>query len=201
VNRRRLGSLLAPAALVALLGVAAPASGAPAAADDIRDIHGPVAPPRRPSPWWAVGAGAVLATAAVGGALWSRRGRRLAPPDVRALRALADQRALVGEDARGFAVAVSETVRAYLEEAFAVHAPRLTTDELLARLVADRSGPLAPVQFELTEFLRQCDLAKFAGAALSPARMNAMLDSAEALVRATAAPPVPAPAPAAGVAR
>jgi hypothetical protein len=178
--------------LSAFMGVAAPARAAVPAADDIRDIHGPIVVSAARPAWWAVGAGTAVVLAAAGVEIWSRRGRRLLPPDVRALQALAQQRTLAAGHPRAFAIAASETVRAYLEEAFSIHAPRRTTDELLADLVRDRQGPLAAHQFELTEFLRQCDLAKFAGAALPPARMTAMLDSAEALVRATAASPPPA---------
>jgi hypothetical protein len=194
--------LVAVASLAVLLGWSAADAAlvrASVPADDIRDIHGPIVLKTRRPTWWAVGSGTVVIAAAAGAAAWSRRGQRRLPPGLRALRVLARQRALAAGHPRAFAIAVSETVRAYLEEAFAIQAPRRTTEELLADLVRDRSGPLAAHQFELTEFLRQCDLAKFAGAALSAARMNAMLDSAEALVRATAVPPHSA-APLAGVA-
>jgi hypothetical protein len=181
-----------------------PARAAVRPADDIRDIHGPIVLASRRPVWWAVAGGAAVVAAAAAVAAWSTRARPRLPADLRALQALARQRALVSGHPRQFAIAVSETIRAYLEEAFAIHAPRRTTEELLADLVRDRSGPLAAHQFELTEFLRQCDLAKFAGAALSAERMNAMLDSAEALVRATAAGPASPPAaaaPLAGVVR
>jgi hypothetical protein len=159
--------------------------------EDIRDIHGPIAIPRATPAWWYVaGAGAVAALAGTLVAA-SRRKRRPLPPYVRALQALARQRALAGGNARDFSVAVSETLRGYLEEAFSIRAPRRTTDELLADLMRDRS-PISAHRAELAEFLRHCDLAKFAGWSLSPAQMTAMLTSAEALVRATAAP---APAP------
>ncbi|HVT08523.1 MAG TPA: hypothetical protein VHO67_13775 [Polyangia bacterium] len=194
---RLLVGLLAAAPLAMVLGFA-PARGATPVAGDIRDIHGPIARPSEHPRWWAVGAGAAVAVTAAGVALWPRRRRRRLPPDVRALHALARQRALLAGHPRDFAIAVSETVRAYLEEAFGVHAPRRTTEELLADLIRQK-GPLTAYQFELTEFLRQCDLAKFAGAALSQARMVAMLDSAEALVKATAAP-VAAPSPVAPLA-
>ncbi len=192
-------TLFLGAVLGSLLAAGAPVRAAVPITADIHDIHGPVVTNARRPNWWAVGAGTVLVAAAVGAGLWSRRTRRRLPAHVRALRALAHQRTLAGGDPRAFAIAVSETVRSYLEEAFAIHAPRRTTEELLADLVRDRSGPLAAHQYELTEFLRQCDLAKFAGAALSPSRMNAMLESAEALVRATVAP-APAAAPLTGVA-
>jgi hypothetical protein len=200
MRQRLMMVVLAAAPLAVCLTSASPAAAATPSADDIRDIHGPIARGSSHPRWWAIGAGTAVVVAAVATGVGAGRLRRNAPPDVRALRALAHQRALAGGHPRDFAVAVSQTVRAYLEEAFAIHAPRRTTEELLADLVFDRSGPLATHQFELTEFLRQCDLAKFAGAALSAARMNAMVDSAEALVRATAAPVQPDAVPAAGVA-
>lgn len=198
---RFVAGLVAIAPLLIVVGVTAPARAAMSPTDDIRDIHGPIARPVARPRWWAVAAGSTVVAAAAGTALWpSRRKGRLSPAQ-RALHALAHQRAISSRHPRDFAISVSETVRAYLEEAFAIHAPRRTTEELLADLIR-QEGPLAAHQFELTEFLRQCDLAKFAGAVLSQARMNAMLDSAEALVKATAAPVVPRPsaAPLAGVA-
>ncbi len=204
MTRTVIPRLVRAASLLVLLGWsaanAAPARASVPPADDIRDIHGPIVAKARRPIWWAVGSGTALIAAAAAAAAWSRREQRRLPADLRALRSLARQRTLAAGHPRAFAIAVSETVRAYLEEAFAIHAPRRTTEELLADLVRDRSGPLSEQQFELTEFLRQCDLAKFAGAVLSAARMNAMLDSAEALVRATAAPHRGAAAPLAGVA-
>ena len=200
MRSRFFAGLLAAAPLAAVLGVAVPARAA-TPADDIRDIHGPIARAADRTRWWAIGAGAAVAVAGAGVALWPRRRRPTLPADVRALRALSNHRALLAGHPREFAFAVSETVRGYLEEAFAIHAPRRTTEELLADLIK-QEGPLGAHEFELTEFLRQCDLAKFAGAALSQKRMASMLDSAEALVKATAAPaaePSPA-APLAGVA-
>lgn len=201
MSTRSLAGLAAGASLALALGLATPARAALSAGDDIRDIHGPIVRTTTRPRWWAIGAGATVVVAAAGVGLWPARRRRRLPPDVRALRALAHQRAQSTHHPRDFAIAVSQTVRSYLEEAFSIHAPRRTTDELLADLIK-QEGPLAPHKFELTEFLRQCDLAKFAGANLSPARMNAMLDSAEALIKATVAPAQPAApvAPLAGVA-
>ena len=54
------------------------------------------------------------------------------------------------------------------------------------------TSPVAAHRAELGEFLRYCDLAKFAGWSLSETEMTSMLASAEAFVRATsAAPPAP----------
>ncbi len=155
--------------VVALLGLVAgaPLHAAPAAAaQDIRDIHGPIAAPARRPLWpWLAGGGIVAAVAAGWGLSRRRRTRPLAPAD-RALQALAEARALTQLDARGFSFAVSEIVRVYVEEAFALRAAHRTTEELLGDLMGDAS-PVAAHRAELGDFLRYCDLAKFAGWSLS----------------------------------
>jgi len=160
---------------------------------DIRDIHGPVALPGRLPLVWFVASGLALVTVA-GGLLYRYRRRPPLPPHQRALRALEEARTLLGGDPRMFSFTVSEIVRAYVEAAFALRAAHRTTEELLADLMRDQS-PVASHRAALGQFLQRCDLAKFAGWSLSPLDMTAMLDSAEAFVRATspdgAAPPAP----------
>ena len=122
--------------------------------------------------------------------LYARRRKRIAPPHERALRALEEAGTMFEGDPRRFSFAVSEIVRQYVEEAFRVRAAHRTTEELLADLMLDRS-PVALHRTALGEFLRYCDLAKFAGWSLSPADRMAMLVSAETFVRATATPESP----------
>ena len=157
---------------------------------DIRDIHGPVAISRPRSPWWYVGGAAIAAAVIAGLILYTRRHRLIAPPHERALRALEEAGTMFEGDPRQFSFAVSEIVRHYVEEAFRVRAAHRTTEELLADLMLDRS-PVAVHRTALGEFLRYCDLAKFAGWSLSPADRMAMLVSAETFVRATATPASP----------
>ncbi|HEY4188038.1 MAG TPA: hypothetical protein VGP07_23380 [Polyangia bacterium] len=175
-----------------------PSVTAPDSGEDIRDIHGPITLPARGSRTWLIAGAGVLAAATLGARLYWRRRRLALPPHQRALQALRDANELVGGDPRAFSVTVSEIVRAYVEEAFGVRAPRRTTDELLADLMQDAS-PVAAHRAALGQFLHDCDLAKFAAWSLSRADMAAMLASAETFVRATAplksAPHVP---PAAG---
>jgi hypothetical protein len=161
----------------------------PAVADDIREIRGPIAAPPG-LPWWLF---AVIAASAIAVPLlvWAilRWRRRPLSPHVQALRALAAARPLIDRgDPHGFSMVVSDAVRWYVEHAFAVHAPRRTTDELLADLMTDGS-PVAAHRDELGLFLQFCDLAKYARWSLSPTHMTGMLASAEAFVRATASPP------------
>ncbi len=157
---------------------------------DIRDIHGPIAIPQRRSSWWYLTGGAIAAAAVIELIFYTRRRRPLVPPHERALRALAEAGALVEGDPRQFSFAVSEIVRLYVEEAFRVRAAHRTTEELLADLMLDRS-PIALHRTALGEFLRYCDLAKFAGWSLSRADMAAMLASAETFILATAVPASP----------
>jgi hypothetical protein len=170
-----LGVLLAPA-----LVAAAPI------AEDIRDIRGPIAAPAS-SPWWPYLAIAVAALAlAFAVRTYARRRRPPQPPDRAALDAIADARTRLRGDPHRFSIQVSEAVRTYVEAAFDVHAPRRTTEELLAELMTDPS-PVAAHRRELREFLETVDRAKYARDALSYVEMVRMLESAEAFVRATAA--------------
>jgi hypothetical protein len=152
---------------------------------DIFGLHPlPAAPP--PHAWWPfVLIGAVVACVAVVYAIVRRR-RRALPPDLAALRALEATRELIARDnAPEFSAQVSTAVRDYVEHAFGVHAPRRTTEELLADLMTDAS-PVAAHRDELGVFLEYCDLAKYARYALSRPQMTGMLDSAETFVRSTA---------------
>jgi hypothetical protein len=171
----------APAAMKASTAATA-ASHRPT--EDIRDIHGPIliAGPRSQWPC-LIGAGCVAASLA-GIVVYRRRRRPPSTPAALALAALEAARPLADGEARGFSFAVSEIVRRYVEEAFSLRAAHRTTDELLADLMGDQS-PVAAHRAPLGEFLRLCDLAKFAGWSLSRAEMAAMSASAEAFVRAT----------------
>jgi hypothetical protein len=166
------------------------AAAAAPVVDDIRDIRGPVvAPPSHP--WWPYLVVATATALVILGvrAVVRRHRRRPIPADVRALHQLELARALIERgDPLGFSTAVSDTVRDYVEVAFAVHAPRRTTEELLADLMADRN-PVGAHRTELGRFLGFCDLAKYARWSLSREDMTGMVDSAVAFVRATTATP------------
>jgi hypothetical protein len=60
-----------------------------------------------------------------------------------------------------FVIAVSDTLRTYLEEALALRAPERTTEEFLADLKSS-SQLNASQKEQLADFLRQCDMVKFA---------------------------------------
>jgi hypothetical protein len=180
-----------------LTGLAALSSASALAetAEDIRDIRGPkfIFPP-----WFlpAVIAGAVLLVLG-GWGLWRwlrrrRRPRVLLPFEI-ALQRLEEMRALMQpEDAREFSIAVSDVVRRYIEERFAVTATHRTTEEFLHDLLESSHAPLARHRALLSEFLQQCDLVKFAGMSLTLQNMESLHQSARAFVLETAKPDEPA---------
>jgi hypothetical protein len=180
------------------------------ATNDIRDIRPPVP---LPDVWPWVGAGLLaLLVAALALALFRRwRARRavtiLAPPEpphVRARRRLQDALALIRQP-RPFCFAVSDALRAYLEERFAFHAPERTTEEFLVELRG--TDRLTESQKAiLGDFLTRCDLVKFARYEPGEPELRELHAVALRLVEETAprpapssaatAPPEPAPQPA-----
>lgn len=134
--------------------------------NDLRDIRPPV---EIVSAWFwvSLAAGALLlaALAVWGFKMWLKR-RSLVPPvpvvppHVRAKQKLQEALALLGQP-RPFCILVSDTLRGYLEERFSFRAPERTTEEFLHELQG--TPLLTPRQKEsLGEFLKRCDLVKFA---------------------------------------
>jgi Domain of unknown function (DUF4381) len=157
------------------------------AADDIRDIRGP----KPLFPWALVlllAAGAAL-MAAGAYMLWRRRQRRPARPLTYfeiALKRLEELRAIMRPaSVREFSSDISDTVRRYIEAGFNVTATHQTTEEFLYDILKDEKSPLAQHRALLAEFLRQCDLAKFAGMSLSVANMESLYQSARSFVVGT----------------
>ena len=135
-------------------------------AEDIRGIRPPVKVPGE----WAWLGWTLAALAALALFVWALRklGPRLlrapplpvVPPHVRARNRLADALALIGEP-RLFCIAVSETIRIYLEERFDFRAPERTTEEFLFELQST-SLLTEGQKLGLSDFLARCDLVKFA---------------------------------------
>jgi hypothetical protein len=179
-----IGSAALPSASIA---------GRSSATQDIHDIRPPFHIPQDWL-WWAGGAGC-CAAAALAVALWRWRRRRVtarhASADELALERLRQARTLSSpEHARVFSIAVSGAIRTYIEQRFNIQAGRRTTTEFLRDCVAEPGGLLAQRAEQLREFLSYCDLAKFAGWALSASEMEGMLVSGIAFVTATAKPAV-----------
>lgn len=159
---------------------------------DIRDIRAPYLIPQD----WRVPAliaAATLLVLALGWWGWRRIRARRPPLTLlqRTLQQLEATRALIeAGDAQAFAAAVSDVVRAYIEARFAVMATQRTTAEFLSDCLAQVGPVLQAHEQALAEFLRFCDLAKFARWSFDGRQMQGMLASARQLVEVTAAPVV-----------
>jgi Domain of unknown function (DUF4381) len=170
-----------------------------ASTEDIRDIRGP----KGVFPAWiipALIAGAVAL--ALGGYAfwrWRRRQRPVRPllPFEVALQRLEHIRTLMRPaQVREFSIAITDIVRAYIEQRFDVTATHQTTEEFLHDLLKSSRTALASHRDLLAQFLQQCDLAKFAGMSLSQSHMESLHASARTFVLETAKPePPPAPNP------
>jgi uncharacterized protein DUF4381 len=184
----------AAAGIIALFSAAAPSAAAaaePTTADDIRDIRGP----KGMLPPWLIPAllagGALLAMAGYAAWRWKRRQRipRALLPFEIALQRLEDIRSLMDPSSvREFSIAISDIVRAYIEASFEVTATHLTTEEFLRDLLESSNTSLAAHRNLLAEFLRQCDVAKFAGVSLSRRIMESLHQSARSFVIETSKP-------------
>jgi hypothetical protein len=187
-------------AVIALALVSVSAHAAPvtpsAPPEDIVDIRPPIHI-AAPFPWLAWGAGALLVFGVSAGVWKLRRGRqqRKLAYEI-ALERLENTRPLMREsNAEPFSLAVSEIVRRFVEEVLPVRAAHRTTDEFLRDLTSLSYLPLAQHRDSLADFLRHCDLAKFARWSLTVSQMDAMLESARAFV-IDLGQPNPAKAPA-----
>lgn len=171
--------------------------------NDIRDIKPPI---EIANGWdWVWAALGILALAAilfVAWRLWRKSRSRVAekpfvPAHVRAKEALQRALELIGQP-KAFCILVSDTVRLYLEERFAFHAPERTTEEFLRELSA--TNLLSVEQKEsLGRFLENCDLVKFAKYEPGENELRELHSSAVRLVEETQPPEISNGQPAAAV--
>jgi len=90
---------------------------------------------------------------------------------------------------------VNDVMRSYLGARYGFDGLESTTDETLAKLSQVQSPGLSYP--DVVDFLRECDLVKFANVVPTPAECSRALDAGERIVRATtpqsfSGPPVPA---------
>jgi hypothetical protein len=177
-----------------------PAGGATQPADSVplRDIPDPVQIPTGWLWFWIL-----LGALAVAAIIWALA-RRLKNPKPKLVPFIPPHRwardRLRGateliSDPYAFCSLVSDVLRQYLEQRFSLHAPDRTTEEFLEEL--RRSPALTEDHKGLLEnFLRQCDLVKFARMEPAEPDLRALLDAALKLVDETQelAPPPPSPA-------
>jgi hypothetical protein len=158
-------------------------------ADELRDIKPPV---DIPTFWfWVLAAVALAVLAVLVWAVWFVWKHRTStpplvpvlPPHERARQKLQAALDLI-EQPKPFCVLVSDAVRLYLEERFAMRAPERTTEEFLVELGA--SDLLTSAQKgSLQAFLSACDLVKFARYEPGPAELQELHKSALRLVTET----------------
>jgi hypothetical protein len=159
------------------------------AANDIRDIRGPIAVPQwRP---WLLYVGLAVALCAC---VWLlRRALRRRQPQPLTPYARARQQLMAADPRQSasaadvFAERVSLAVREYVEARFALPAAHRTSEEFLSDLLA--SDALAPQRALLSSFLQTCDLAKFAGRTLQREAMNELHAAALQFIEAVEAAP------------
>lgn len=158
------------------------------AREPLEELQGPWL--QRNWPWLVMGL-AVLAGVGVGVVAWLRRAEertRLTAFD-RAMARLdrLERRGLPSaEAADAWYVELSDIVRRYIEERFALRAPELTTEEFLAE--AGRSPELTATHRELlSPFLATCDRVKFARYNPGEDESQGALDVAKRFLNETAA--------------
>lgn len=171
-------------------------SSTPVLPDALRDIKPPLA---IPNPWlWLIITAVIVGVLAIAGALiWffilRRKNVPLPPPipaHIRAKHHLEDALALLSQP-KPFCTLVSDTIRFYLEERFKFRAPERTTEEFLYEL--KKTELLLPDQKEsLGEFLKSCDLVKFARYEPRETELRDLHGSALRLVEETEPQPEPA---------
>lgn len=147
--------------------------------DTISDIAPPLAKPL--GPWLWIGSGlAALLVLVLMVYLW-RRGKKAVPPPpplpphllaYQALDRLLATDLLASGQVKAFFEALSDILRHYIEDRFGVRAPEQTTEEFLTALGPMGAEPMARLRSPtlatmahkllLGDFLRHCDLVKFA---------------------------------------
>ncbi len=154
---------------------------------DIRDIHGPIAPPVA-TPWRLYALAGALALALLTvlwlGVIAVRRRRRL--PHRRALAALDALSERVEElDQGGLSDALADLLRVYVRDRFAVAAPQRTIEELVAELA--HHPALSAHAPRLVDILGRCDRVRFACEGADDDARRALIASARAFVEESAA--------------
>jgi hypothetical protein len=171
--------------------------------DGLRDIAPPIEIPSGSAwLWWTLGTIA-LVVALILLARWLQRRRQqllIAPPipaHIRARQKLEEALALIAQP-KPFCIAVSDALRAYLEERFTFRAPERTTEEFLYELQATTHLTSAQ-KTSLGDFLTNCDLVKFAKYEPGESELRDLHSSALRLVEETEPRPEPVHAPTAAI--
>ncbi len=161
----------------------------------LHDIAPPVGLPRSMALWiWAsIGGGVLAAGAGLFYFIWMRRKAALVaatvyiPPHEQAYRELeqlvADNLIEKGE-VKAFYQRISDILRRYIENRFGIRAPEQTTEEFLDGLKTDTTFPKTDHAL-LRDFLRHCDLVKFAAHEPSTEDIQKTFDSCKKFIAET----------------
>lgn len=161
----------------------------PAVEEDIRPARPPVEIPK-PSEsnffWTWLGAGLAVAGVAVWLVLRRRspKYQAIAAMDraMQALQSVDRQRNTI--EAGPLADEAAGAVRQFIAERFGIAAPQRTTEEFLHTLAAAGNATLGRHRELLADFLKSCDMAKFAGVDFDAAERRELLERAFTFVRA-----------------
>lgn len=164
----------------------------------LNPIKGPVALPRRPIPPSYILLGLGAAAVVAGGVFFMLRRKRAANAQqaaaavpahelaYRQLQEILEEKLIERGEVKLFFSKISDVLRGYIENRFGIHAPRRTTEEFLSDI--SRDAPFSPERRGLLmEFLRDCDLVKFAEHAPSQEEIAKAIDSCKAFIEATRA--------------
>lgn len=169
---------------------------------NIREITPPIDLPKSYGAMWLALAVGLVLLGLIAFLFWRRRQRAgltaepAIPPHKLALRALdqllADDLVRKGEIKR-FYQRITDILRHYIENRFGLAAPEQTTREFLVTLSANHT--LLPNHKQLLhQFLRHCDLVKFAEHQPSPEDVTNTMESCRAFIIETGQAPAAAPA-------
>ncbi len=146
--------------------------------------------------WIRIAAYTFLTAAAIAAAIyiWKKFRKRMVkhvvaslPPDEAALKQLDGLTDVENIDGKEFYFQLSAIVRNYIEGRFGIHAPEMTTEELLPRI--DALEIAKEMQKELKDLLRSSEPVKFAGFPAIVSTMKRDLFFTINFVKETALPP------------
>lgn len=153
---------------------------------DIKDIKGPLYFKEVNWPLILAVVAVLFGVAAV--IVYMRRASRLPPklPHETALEELESIKGLYlkGGDVKEYYVGVSDCVRRYIERVFKLKAPEMTTEEFLNSLPGSASLNIGQKDL-LKDFLKACDLVKFAKYAPTAAEAEGVYASAKKFIEET----------------
>jgi hypothetical protein len=161
----------------------------------INPIFGPVDLPSRPVPWTyvVVGLAALLGLIGTVAFYWHKRRRRIQETAVvipahelayRQLQEILGENLLDKGEFKLFYAKISDVVRHYIENRFGLHAPKLTTEEFLAKMNT-KAHFLSDHQRLLDEFLHHCDLVKFAEHQPAASEIQRTFNACKSFIEAT----------------